>query len=48
MMLLDIHLFQKLLGLIKIKALMIKINVITNNNNGLNILKIQNYIDKKN
>ena len=41
MMLLDIHLYQKLLGLIKTKALMIKINVITNNIIGIDLLKIQ-------
>ena len=34
-------LFQKSLELIKIKALMIKINVITNNTNWLNYIKIQ-------
>ena len=39
--------FQKLLGLIKTKALMIKINVITNNNNGTLYKKSQNYIDRK-
>ena len=40
MMLLDIHWYLKLLGLIKLKALMIKINVITNNVNWFHLLKI--------
>ena len=40
--------FQKSLELIKIKALMIKANVITNNLNWYIILKIQiDYIDRK-
>ena len=40
--------FQKSLELIKIKALMIKINVITNNTNWLNYIKNPNeYLDRK-
>jgi probable rRNA maturation factor len=47
-MLLDIHLFQELLGLTKIKALMIKVNVITNNNDWYSSIKDpENYIFKK-
>ena len=48
MMLLDIHLFQKSLRLIKTKALMIKINVITNNINWFTYIKNpNNYLGKK-
>ena len=40
--------FQKLLGLIKIKALMIKINVITSNPNWHNFIKKPtDYVDRK-
>ena len=40
--------FQRLLELIKIKALMIKVNVITNNLNWFNYIKNpNNYIDRK-
>ena len=45
---LDIHWLQKSLKLIKTKALMIKINVITNNKSWLNYIKKPNYyLDKK-
>ena len=48
MMLLDIHQYLKLLGLIKLIALMIKINVITNNVHWLRYIKNPNrYIDRK-
>jgi len=48
MMLLDIHWYLKLLGLIKLKALMIKINVITNNIRWTNFIKNPtNYISRK-
>ena len=48
MMLLDILWYQKLLGLIKLKALMIKINVITNNISWFKFIKNPNqYIDRK-
>jgi hypothetical protein len=41
-------LFQRSLELIKIKALMIKINVITNNFNWFNYIKNPNeYLDRK-
>ena len=44
----DTHSSQKLLGLITTKALMIKINVITNNNNWYRIIKNPvNYVARK-
>ena len=48
MMWLDIHWYQKLLGLIKPKALMIKINVIISNKKWFNFIKNPySYINSK-